>query len=243
MNGPLIDASGRVRDLEAERRHRQARTLRGIAIGFVVFVVIAWIIAWSPLFAVRQIVVQGNTRTATDAIVAASGVGRGTPLLRVDAPSAQAGVAAIPGIARADVTTTFPDKLTITVVDAAPSFTMEGNGGFVWVDSDGQLFGVTKNRPDKVPLAAVKNGGDRQTLADVATLAGALPPRLQGHVKQINADSRLSMSVATTEGATISWGDASNSALKGQIADVLVNSAPTCKQIDVSSPSNPTTKC
>ena len=40
MNGPLIDASGRVRDLEAERRHRQARTLRGIAIGFVVFVVI-----------------------------------------------------------------------------------------------------------------------------------------------------------------------------------------------------------
>ena len=84
---------------------------------------------------------------------------------------------------------------------------------------------------------------DHQLLSDVATVVSALPSRLTDKVVQVTAPTRDSIVIATGERTQIVWGSAESSSLKGQLADTMTKVQPTCRSVDVSSPSHPTTRC
>ena len=116
------------------------------------------------------------------------------------------------------------------------------DGGFALVDPTGVRFDKIAERPAGVPLAEV-NAEDRQLLADVATVVGALPERITAKVQRVTAQTRDSIIVVTGENTKIVWGSADSSSLKGQVADTLTTAQPACAVVDVSSPTHPTTRC
>ncbi len=244
MSGPLVDLNGRVRDRVREaRQRRRTWLLRGLGV-LAVVALLGWVVTGSPLLSVRTVVVTGNQSVPTDAITGAAAIATGTPLARVDTAAASRRLATVPGIARGDVTVQLPDKVTIRVTERAVAFVVavEG-GGFAWIDPTGLAFGQSPERPAGVPLAVVTNPNDQALMADVATVAGALPARLTEQVAQITAQTRDSIALETTAGTAIQWGSVASASLKGQLADAFAAAQPRCGRIDVSSPTHPTTKC
>ncbi len=244
MTGPLVDLNGRVRDRVREARQRRRTLLLRALAAVAVLAVLGWVVTGSALFSVRTVEVLGNRTVPADTITGAAGITPGTPLARVDSAAASRRLTAVPGIARGEVAVVLPDTVSIRVTERAVAFVVavEG-GGFAWIDPTGLSFGQSPERPEGTPLALVGNPNDQQLMADVATVAAALPARLTERVKQITAQTRDSIVLETTAGTTIVWGGAESSSLKGQLADALATAQPRCARIDVSSPTHPTTRC
>ena len=242
MSGPLIDLNGRVRDRAREARQRRVRLLARLIAVLTVVGVLGYVATASPLFSVKKVVVTGNKVVSEDAITKAAAVLPGQPLAQVDAAGISKRVGAVPGVGRADVALVLPDAVTIKVTERTVAFVVAVEGGFAWIDGTGMRFNQTTEAPAGVPRAEA-DADDKALLADVATVVGALPARMTAKVDHVAAPTRDSIVIVSTDGALISWGSGDASALKGQIADGLLQAQPTCKKVDVSSPSHPTTHC
>lgn len=243
MSGPLIDLNGRVRDRAREARQRRVRRWLIAAAVTVVVGALVWVATASSLFSVRTVQVVGNSVVPAEAITSAAAIRLGTPLAQVDGAGASRRLAAVPGVARGDVSVALPDTVTIRITERTVAYVVAIEGGFRWIDPTGQGFTTSEKRPDGVPLAEVSNADDQRLMADVATVTGALPARLAARVEKVTAETRDSIVVHTTGGAEIVWGSIESSSLKGQTADALATAQPKCKHIDVSSPTHPVTRC
>lgn len=243
MTGPLIDDAGRVRDLAREARDRRVRIAGRVVAGLTAAAVLGWAAMVSPLFAARSVQVTGNKAIASEAIVKAAQVPLGQPLAGLDTAAIGQRVGSLPGVARGDVSVGLPDVVTIKVTERTVAYAVQADGVYKWVDPTGQVFGQSKEKPKGVPIAQLKKLDDHAVLAEVASVANALPARLAGKLRHIAAGSRDSIELTTTEGSKIVWGSAERAAVKGQIADTLSQASPKCHLIDVSSPTHPTTKC
>lgn len=242
MSGPLVDLNGRVRDRGREQRQRRVTIGMRIVAVLGGLAVLGWVATGSPLFSVKQVVVTGNTVVPTATIVDAAHVPMGVPLAQVDAAGIAARLADVPGVGRGVVGVRLPDTVTIAVTERSIAFVVPTGGGYAWIDSTGLRFGESRAKPSGVPQAEA-DPDDRALLADVATVLGALAPPLSQQVSTVRAQTRDSIVLKTTRGLTITWGSADQSPLKGQAASALVRATPSCKAIDVSSPTHPTTRC
>lgn len=242
MNVPLIDFNGRVRDRVRELRSRRIRLAAKVLLGLMVVAGLAWVGVASPLFSVKKVVVSGNAIVSTDDVTKAATVPMGVPLAQVDAAAISRRIVTLPAVARGDVALSLPDTVTIKIIERAVAFVVADGGGFAWVDATGATFNSSTERPAGVPLA-VADLNDHQLLSDVATVVSALPSRLTDKVVQVTAPTRDSIVIATGERTQIVWGSAESSSLKGQLADTMTKVQPTCRSVDVSSPSHPTTRC
>lgn len=243
MTQPVIDARGRVRDPAREKRLARQRLVRTLAIALTLLGVLAWLLTSSPLLAVRTIDVVGASAIAPDAIREASGVRTGMPIARVDTAQAARAVAEIPGVADDRVSISLPGTVTITVTERQPVAAVAVTGGFGWLDETGRLYRTGATRPQGVPLVEVPDVRDGAVLAVVAQVSKAVPERLRGQLKEVDAKSVDSVTLTTKAGTTIFWGGADHPEVKGELADVLIKAKPSCKRIDVSAFTNPTTTC
>jgi cell division protein FtsQ len=242
VSGPLIDLNGRVRDRAREARQSRVRLLSRLIVALTVVGVLGYVATASPLLSVKKVLVTGNRAVATDTITKAAAVLLGQPLAQVDAASVSKRVGGVPGVGRGDVALVLPDTVTIKVTERAVAFVVAVEGGFAWIDGTGMRFNLTPDAPAGVPRAEA-DVNDKQLLADVATVVGALPARMTAKVDHVAAPTRDSIVIVSTDGAQIIWGSGDASVLKGQIADGLLQAQSACKKVDVSSPSHPTTHC
>lgn len=243
MTQPLIDARGRVRDPAREKKLARRRLVRTAAVALVLLGALAWLLTSSPLLAVRTIDVVGASAVTPDAIREASGVRTGMPIARVDTAQAAQSVAQIPGVADDRVSIALPGTVTITVTERQPVAAVAVAGGFGWLDETGRLYRTGAARPQGVPLAQVPDVRDTAVLAAVAHVSKAVPERLRAQLKDISAKSADSVTLTTKAGTTIVWGAADHPELKGELADVVIKAKPSCKRVDVSAVTNPTTAC
>jgi cell division septal protein FtsQ len=137
------------RAIEADRVGEAARSARGaVQISFraVVNVLVlgslGWLLIWffaSDRFYVNQIVVQGNERVSTEAIVAASAV-RGYSVFWIDkAAIADAVTSALPPIKQVEVGYGLPNQLTLSVVEQGEQIMWLALGQHYWVDEAGHF--------------------------------------------------------------------------------------------------------
>lgn len=241
MSDTLIDLNGRVRDRAREQRQRRSRLLRRALAVLALVAIVGWVATASPLFSARRVIVTGNQVVSTETILADAAVPLGVPLLQVDTVAIGKRVAHISGVGRGDVTWQLPDTISIRIVERSVAFVVASGGGFDWVDPAGQRFNQSAEVPVGIPLAEA-NIEDQRLLSDVATVVSAMPSRLKARVQVVTAPTRDSVTIMTIDGVTIVWGSAESSSLKGQVADAFTQSVPKAKAIDVSSPTNPTTR-
>ncbi|HEX3539447.1 MAG TPA: FtsQ-type POTRA domain-containing protein [Acidimicrobiales bacterium] len=141
-----------VRHDRRRRRWRLAVALLAVA----TLGVLAWLVTRSPLLAVRRVDVVGAAHTGRPAVVAASGLSRGRPMVDVDGATIARALLALPWVARVQVVRHWPHTVTIRVAERRPVAQLADAGRQVaLVDQDGRVLVTGPNAAAVgVPAAA-----------------------------------------------------------------------------------------
>lgn len=215
------------------------RTVLFAAVGVVLLAVAGvWLVAFSPVLGVRTVRVVGAHFLSAAQVRAAADVVHGTPLVRLDTGAVARRVDALPEVASARVSTSFPGTVVVTVTERQPVGVVARSGRFVLVDRTGRLYRTVADRPARLPEFVVPGSG--AAARAVATVAAALPTRLRPAVRSIQALDAGSITVVLTHGRIVQWGSAARSADKARIVQVLMHRAD--RQLDVSDPDHPFTR-
>jgi cell division protein FtsQ len=132
---------------------------------------IGWLLT-SPRFAITEVAVVGASRLTPEEIVAASGIGPGTNLFRLDRSAVVARLEGLPLVRRADLVRRFPNRVTVAVEERRP-FTLAHAGRLHWIDEQGVSLGAEPRAV--VPQAPVITG---LSPADLAAGDGTPTPRV-----------------------------------------------------------------
>ena len=221
------------------------RSRRKLIVGAVIVALLAgfatWLVGFSSVFGVHTVVVSGEHRLTEQRVLAAAKVGSGTPLLQLDTAAIRSRVEALPDVASATVTTSFPSTVRIAITERVPVGVVKDGGQFALVDRTGDQFRTVRTRPEHLPLLVVSHGPDAHTTGGaVATVAASLPARLLSRIESIQSLDPRAITLLLHDGTVVQWGDADRSALKARVLLALVPRPGT--QIDVSDPDQPFTR-
>ncbi|GAA4423815.1 hypothetical protein GCM10023169_19920 [Georgenia halophila] len=229
----------------AARRLLVRRT--GIAVAtLAVLAAVAWVLLVSPLLAVEEdgIEVTGVTDVVdAGAVRAAVEPEVGTPLLRVDTAAAADRVRVLKGVDDVQVSRTWPDGLSVSVVPRVPVAAAPADDeGWMLLDRDGVQLGTRSEAPAELPQVTVPlddSGKTAPALEAVLTVLGAVPEQLLEQIDSAGATSGERVTLELADGATVEWGSAEESELKAEVLMVLRQQPASV--YDVSVPRAPTT--
>jgi cell division protein FtsQ len=129
---------------------------------------------------VESVQVDGRHRADKQAILAALGVSRGTPILAVDLDAAKARLETVPWVRSASIERLLPDTLFVHLSERAPLALWQHGSKFDLVDQDGNVIAST-DIGDYPPLPQVVGNGAPAATPDLLTVLGG-EPALRAHV-------------------------------------------------------------
>ena len=147
-----------------------------LALGAVLLVVaVAAAAVWLfPILKVTSFEVVGNDHVAAEEVEQASGVVKGSNLVRLDAREAAHGVASLPWVESATVSRAFPSTVQIELVEhEAVAYVREGDRTIL-VDNNGKEFAEDEAPPEAVELTGHTDSGSPEMQGAVDAVA-ALP--------------------------------------------------------------------
>lgn len=202
---------------------RRGPLLIGAVVLVVVALVVTWLLLFAPVFAAKHVQVAGVPVGQRAAVVAAARVDSSTPLLRLDTAAIEHRVETLPGVASAQVRTSFPSTVTITVTPRVAVGYVEQNGTYVLVDRTGRRFETTATKPAALPLFGLPEGSSSTAAgAGVALVARSLPADLLPKVASIQALDPTAITVLLRDGRVIHWGSAADSPAKAAVLPALL---------------------
>jgi cell division protein FtsQ len=173
---PAIDPRIRARRIAVQRDEGRRRLHRLGLVGAVAAIALGAVgVAGSPLLDVDGVVVAGSTRLDPAAVVAASGIERGAPLVTLDVGAAVEGVRALPWVADVVVRRSWPGTVEIAVLERQPVAALLGAGGTAaLVDADGRVLADVAPEAAGAVLVAGLDGAGRPGSTVPAAARGAL---------------------------------------------------------------------
>lgn len=90
--------------------------------------------------ALREVLVQGRSRTSQEELMAALGLKLGAPILAIDPAELRTRLEALPWVARATVERRLPDTLFISVEEREPLALWQHDGALVLIDREGTVI-------------------------------------------------------------------------------------------------------
>lgn len=232
--------------LEMRRFTRRSRNRRIAWLSFtgVTVVLTALIVTavFSPLLALRTIIVDGTSRLNPFELEQAVSGQLGTPLALLDEQQMTDELARFTLIRSYVTEIVPPHTLVIHVVERTPVGAIESGDGVALVDPAGVTIETLPERPEGVPMIDLRDGdvGD-VGFASMAEVLSALPADLLGQVDSIAATTRDDVTLSLVGGAQdVVWGSAARSERKAQVLAILLaanGNAPG--EYDVSAPGSP----
>jgi cell division protein FtsQ len=194
-----------------------------------------YLVGFTGVLGVRQVTVTGVRALSAPQVRTAAAVPAGRPLARVDTGAVADRVRALPGVERVAVTRSWPGTVRITVTERHGVALVRRDGAYWLVDPDGVVFQRLTARP-KLPLLSVADvrPGSEPATAALAALR-ALPPALLGGVGSVQAPTPEQVTLKLTDGRTVFWGGAADSAAKATVLAALLHRPGS--YLDVSTPS------
>ncbi|MBF6174149.1 cell division protein FtsQ/DivIB [Nocardia blacklockiae] len=208
-----------------------------VVVALVVLVVVAY---FTPLFAARSVAIEGLVTVPEQQVRDVVRIPGGRSMLRIDTDAVARRVAGIPKIHSARVQRSFPGTVRITVEERTPVLFYDAPDGTHLLDVDSVEYAVEPPPPGVPKLATDRPGGsDPVTRAAVAVLDAA-PPELRAQVGEVVARSVSNIELNLTDGRTVLWGGADDSARKAAVVLPVLTRPGTV--FDVSSPDLVTVK-
>lgn len=203
---------------------------------------VVWVVAFSPLLAVRTVEVVGVPTSEVAPIRALAQVPIGQPLARVDQDLVAARVAERATVADVSIERSWPGTLVIHASPRVPFLVVKNpQGQLKVVDSEGVAYAQVAAAPKGVPTvhAASDSALSRDALAAAVSVVKVLPTTLQDRVSKVTVSSAnlVTLKLGRT---TVIWGGVDEPERKLAIMTALVRTSP--KLIDVSAPDTPVTR-
>jgi cell division protein FtsQ len=129
---------------------------------------------------VESVQVEGRQRADGQAILAALGVSRGTPILSIDLDAAKARLETVAWVRNASIERLLPDTLYVRLTERAPLALWQHRGKFDLVDQDGNVIANADIGDYPFLPQVVGEGAPAATPDLLKALAGE--PALQAHV-------------------------------------------------------------
>lgn len=214
---------------------RRRRQMWALGISAVLLLVVgSFGVAYSPLFAVEKITLVGASDTA--AIEEALASQRGIPLPLVDEQAIEDALRTFPRIESFAVEARPPHELLIRLVERTPVGVVAQNAGYALVDAAGVVLGTSAEAPAGYPIIDVEGGTSSAAFTAAGAVIRAVPEALRATVTTVTAATPDSVTLALSEGKTIVWGSAEQSAYKALVLERMMQARPDATSIDVSSP-------
>jgi cell division protein FtsQ len=227
-----------VRRFMARARRRRVRAAAPWGAGLTVVLLVGgvfWLATQTSVLGVSLIRVTGVSILDADAVRAAAAIPSGTPLARVDTREVASRVAALPPVASVDVGRSWPNTLTIAVVERTAVAVVVQDKQFGLIDRTGVVYLTVAGRPAGLPVIQVaKPGPDNPETKAALQVLGDLTPQLREQLERLVVDAPARIRLQLREGRVIVWGDTTQGDLKARVATALLAKPST--RIDVSAP-------
>ena len=204
----------------SRRRAKRLPTVRRVLMAGAVVLLLAgggWALLDSSLVGVREVTVQGTSRLTVAQVLAAAHVKSGESLIRIDPSSIARRVEALPAVARATVSRSWPHRIVIDVVERKALAVVNAGSGPTLLDGDGVPFATVATAPrglvSVIVGAPVPGAGDADARAAMQVLV-ALPTSMRADVVRVHAPSPYNVSLDLRNGRVVVWGSAEDSSTK-----------------------------
>ncbi len=159
----------------------------------------------------------------------------GTPLISIDLQAVERRVEAVPAVADASVSRHWPDTIRVSVTPRVPVAVVAANSARYLLDASGLPYQTVASKPaDLVSLRLATPGpGDPATMAGLEVIQ-SFPAKLVAVTITVTARSAYDISIELTDGRTVFWGGAADSARKAQILPAVLTQPGT--HFDLSDP-------
>ena len=97
---------------------------------------------FTPIFNVRNIVIEGNEKTSADKIERISGIKKGENILKADTAKAALNIKSIPWIDSVTISRKFPNTITIKVTECKTSAYIKFSGNLIAIDKNGKILEI-----------------------------------------------------------------------------------------------------
>lgn len=225
-------------------RHRRARriTLAVVAGVVAVLTTLVLVAIYSPLLALRTIVIEGTGRIDAGQVQEALSTQLETPLALLDYDGVTEDLSRFPLIRSYTTRTVPPDTLVVSIVERQPVATVQRGDGFELVDPAGVTIERAAERVGGVPLMEFPDGDDGGRAFDAAvSVLLALPADLLPQVDVVSARTADDVTLRLTGvGQSVVWGSSEDSERKARLLAALrANTDPELPgEFDVSAPGN-----
>lgn len=179
------------------------------------------LIFMSPLFAVKNIVVNPGEYLKAEAVLKAVGFSRGDNIFSIDISSAVKSVEKLDRVGSCSIFRTLPGKVTITVNDKVESGYIKVDSGYAGIDEMGKVM-IVANAPDqKAPVISGIKAGEairgeyirsedknaKEKMDFLIRLLGSLKEHsITSHIKTINLADLGDVSLEMTNSTVVELG-------------------------------------
>lgn len=175
----------------------------------------------SDVFTVRELDVQGNSRVASEDVLAKA-VLDGASMFTVKLGEAEKRIAALPFVKSVSISKHWPAGVTIRITERTVWGTWEQSGVQYAIDREGIVLSTSQPGPGGAPvIESAEPGGrqegdhvDRQAVDAAAEIYAELPAVLGVQVAQVAFTAGKGVQVTTTDGRVAIFGDSSSIAYK-----------------------------
>lgn len=237
----------RVGKKEASRFTHENRTrkyfFRSLMVAVSVLVILVLATTFTPLLAIDNIIVSGESRVSEKQIQHILKKYVGTPLTTISESEVAADLNGFPIIESFGLVSRPPHTLEIRVTERTPIAIVVKNGTQYLYDPAGVKLGQAKGN-EKLPTVIVTgNPRNSSTYKQAIDVILALPLQLLDRVAYIQAKTRdnVTLRLRGASAQNIIWGDSENSILKSKVLKTLLLKTSTTIRatFDVSSPLTP----
>lgn len=216
------------------------------ALALILAGVLVWLVWFSTVLGVRHVKIEGEESLDPNVISIRAAVPRGEPLARIDTVEIEARVAGLERVEAVNVKRSWPNTITVEVVERTAIAWTRSDGLIRGLDRFGVDFRTYKNAPKglfEVRVSALSSEMKQESLVESARVIGNIrsgDPDLFGAIRHVNVGSKDSVELVLSKNRTVRWGSAAKSTQKLEVLEPLLDIS--ARTYDVSAPEQPTTK-
>lgn len=233
----------------AIERTRRRRLLMGATV-IVVFAAALWLVFWSPLLRVREVVVLGSDRVGGTEVAEVAGLDSSDNLLLVSPGAVEDRVGELPWVKHARVNRKLPGTVRVKIVERKPAVVLSLQGDRWTLDRFGNVL-EEGEATDGLPVLAAASvtrpePGTRLQTTEVRSALEAwrsLAKKVRARVVAVLAPTPERITLSLTDGTQVRFGAAENLDAKNEVLSVLLAQIAaedrSVAYIDVRVPSSP----
>lgn len=145
MCGGMEIVMERTRKSGSEQYKRKIRNRRIFILSVFIIVMLLCVCLFTPLFAISEISVTGNTLLSAEDIIADSGIEQGENVFRISKRKAKRGLAPSPYIEGVEIKRKFPARIVIEIDEAKQDIIMDTPQEFIITTIDGRVLEKTED--------------------------------------------------------------------------------------------------